>query len=1287
MMRKVVLLSVLCTLPVMLFGQSKSVKIDWGEKNSSQPSLTTSTDFTNLQKKNNESHTLELEGEWVMYSQIWEDTRPVNPNSIRVAGIKYGTLSADELSRIDRSVLPSKLTYTFNSTYSRDKLYTAFTIVPVINENGTLRKIESFTINYSYRTDRGGTKRIPITNSVLASGSWYKFRIEKTGIHRVDKSFLDNIGMNTDGIDPRTLKIYGHGGDPLPELNAENTEYDLPQNAIQVIGEEDGSFDSGDFILFYGKTAGFNSENPTNINPYSDETYYYITAGGDPGLRVQPMIEPSGNPTVTISSFNDYQFHEEDAISPALVGRKWFGNRFDIESEQSFEFNFPNIVPGSEMEVDIKVASASDIATSMAISINGTSTNPLIFSPIADPKLLDLRELVSTFPSSGENVKVDLTYNNAGNPASIGYLDYIRIGALRQLNGTGQQLSFRFKDAATLSGVGEYQIANASAFSQVWDVTDKGNITRKLNEGGNATFSFKSTMGTVREYVAINPADYFTPVQAAQSVVPNQDIKGTIFKDESGNFKDVDYIIVTPSFLLQPALRLARYRMDSDGLNVKVIPLDKIYEEFSSGQQDITAIRNMVKYVYDNASSPEKRVKYLCLFGDASVDYKDRLSNNTNIVPVYHIYDRQNQVSTFRSYMSDEYYAMMDPEDGTMALTDMSDIATGRILADNVSLANTLVDKIIEYDSKGSYGNWRNNFVLISDDADSRGDSRLQFDLDDLGDDISAEKPFINVKKIHMDAYQQQTSAGGNRYPEVNEAVSNALEVGALVVNYFGHGGEDGLAKEFVFTKDQAIELQNKGKYPCVVTVTCEFTKFDNPLRTTAGELTYWNRNGGAIALITTTRSITVGTGVEYNIQLAPELFGFGTNNINPPAEALRLARNLLPRIDRYVVFFVGDPAMHLAFPKQKVRLTTLNGVPIEQSTDTLQALSRVRLGGEVVDEAGNLLSNYNGVLEGKVYDKNVDRQTLGNDGTREILPNGDPGPLIIMDFITLGEILFNGQATVTNGTFEFEFVVPRDIQIPVDTGRVSLYAQRNEQLEDQTGYDLRLRVGGLNENAPEDNEGPLISLFMNDESFVSGGITNNEPILIAKLEDENGINTASGIGHDITAIIDGDEANPFVLNEYYQAEVDDFTKGKATYKLRDLEKGLHTLTLKAWDVYNNSSTMDIQFVVAGNDELEVTRVLNYPNPFVNYTEFWFNHNRPFEPLEVQVQVFTVTGKVVWTKNQIVNTDGFLSRDIVWDGLDDFGDKIGKGVYVYKLTVKSTLTNQQIEKFEKLVIL
>ena len=346
-----------------------------------------------------------------------------------------------------------------------------------------------------------------------------------------------------------------------------------------------------------------------------------------------------------------------------------------------------------------------------------------------------------------------------------------------------------------------------------------------------------------------------------------------------------------------------------------------------------------------------------------------------------------------------------------------------------------------------------------------------------------------------------------------------------------------------------------------------------------------------------------------------------------------------------------------------------------------MKALDKVKLTGEIQDVNGNIISNYKGVLEAKLFDKNLERSTLGNDG---VSVNGE---LLILDFITLGEVLFNGKASVVDGMFEFEFVMPRDTEIPLDTGRISFYSQDDNSLKDQTGYNLDLKIGGLNEDAPEDNEGPLINLFMNDESFVTGGITNDSPVLIAKLSDDNGINTSSGIGHDMIAILDGDESNPFVINEYYQADIDDYSKGKASFTFRDLEEGMHTLTLKVWDVYNNSSTAEIQFIVAGNDDLEITNVLNYPNPFVSYTEFWFNHNRPFEPLEVQVQVFTVAGKVVWTKNQIINTDGFLSRDIIWDGKDDFGDRIGKGVYVYKISVISSLTNKRVEKIEKLVIL
>ena len=1018
-------------------------------------------------------------------------------------------------------------------------------------------------------------------------------------------------------------------------------------------------------------------ENDSNLNPYSDDSYYYVTAGGAPGKRVIPMVEPTGTVDFNINEFDDYQFHEKDEYSPTKLGRKWFGNRFDIESEQSYSFEFPNIVTGKPMRLIVKAAAASESDTSLAVSINSASLDPLNFSRLGESGLLSMDFMDVEVPANNAMVNVDLAYNNAGNPSSIGYLDYIGLWAVRQLKGAGGQLAFQYNNAANLSGVGEYQISNATEFSQVWDVTDSQFITSKQNEGNASAFSFKQTLGEVRKYVAVNPNNYYVPTKIAQSAVQNQNLKGTIFKDESGNFKDVDYIIIAPPFLIQPALRLAQHNKELQGLNVKVVTTDKIYEEFSSGRQDISAIRNFIRYVYFNASTEAKRIKYVGIMGDASIDYKNRLPNNNNNVPTFQTLLGTNIATHF---MSDDFFGNMDPSEGTIgsggsADVDRLDIAMGRILADNVSLANAMVDKIIKYNEKSSYGNWRNNFVLISDDVDVPSEDILERKLDALGDTISVKKPFINVKKIHADAYQQEASAGGNRYPEVNDAIKTAIEAGAIIMDYFGHGGEDGLAHEAIYTKEAAQELKNKDNLPCIITVTCEFTKFDNPLRITAGELTYQNKDGGAISLVTTTRAVFINVGVDFNERLANQLFGFDTETPAPPAEGLRISKTQIPTETRRVVFYIGDPAMPLAFPKRNIRLTKLNGVPIAQATDTLKALSKIKIEGEVVNTAGTLMSDYNGVLEAKIFDKNVMRRTLDNDTHN-----------VFMDFTPLGEGLFNGQATISNGIFEFEFVVPRDIQIPIGKGRVSLYAKRDNIPENQTGVNLDL--DGLNENAPEDNEGPLIRLYMNDESFVSGGITDDSPMLLAKLEDPNGINTASGIGHDIVAILDGDESNPFLLNEFYQAEVDDYTKGKTHYKFRDLEDGLHTLTLKAWDVYNNSSTAEIQFIVAGSGKLEITRVLNYPNPFVNYTEFWFNHNRPDETLDVQVQVFTVTGKVVWTKNETVQPTGsYLYREITWDGRDDFGDRIGKGVYVYKITVRSALTNQRVEKFEKLVIL
>lgn len=455
-------------------------------------------------------------------------------------------------------------------------------------------------------------------------------------------------------------------------------------------------------------------------------------------------------------------------------------------------------------------------------------------------------------------------------------------------------------------------------------------------------------------------------------------------------------------------------------------------------------------------------------------------------------------------------------------------------------------------------------------------------------------------------------------------------------------------------------------------------------MRESGGEKLYLNPVGGAIATVATNRLILVSTGTQLNNVLDEYLYSY--DNLEPVsmAESLRLAKTdprLSSRSDKRVVAFVGDPALKLAIPEPKVVLTAINGSPVDSNTEVLQALATVELEGEVRDLNNMKIEGYEGNVNVTVYDKEIQRETLANDNTTN--SNG----LIKIEFTQLGEILFKGQASVVNGSFKVKFVMPRDTQIQLGKGRVSFYAKREDILEDQNGFSENVTIGGIDRSAPEDKTGPEAQLFMNDTNFVNGGITDNSPFLLALLQDENGINTSSGIGHDITAILDGDETNPYVLNDYYEANVDDFTSGQVYFPLRDIEPGLHTLTVKAWDTYNNSVETGIQFVVSSSNGIELSRVLNYPNPFNNYTEFWFNHNRPFDPLDVQVQVMTISGKVVWSNIQTVTTSGFTSRDITWDGTDDFGQRLGKGVYIYKIQVKSTLTNQTASKTEKLVIL
>jgi hypothetical protein len=1276
-MKKILYILVFCFSQFVSAQQSGNIALEW---NDNVYKLNSRFQFS-IPSFQNENFSFDDTKKTITFFKTFKYNGVAAANAVRVSNVVYETMPADKLGELDKKHIPNSINVQSESVRSRDDFSSVLQFSPIIYENGTYKRVKSLDYTFLPDTKRGieSETRRAVFSSVLGNGVWKKFYIEKSGVYKISKQFLSELGFGVN-VDPRTIKLYGSGGEMLPLLNSTPYQEDLTENAIQFVGEEDGVFNDSDYILFYAKGLdNWSNENQTHLNLYATKAYYYITSSAGNGKRIQTLSEPVTTPDNVYTSFDDYQFHEVDNVNIVRLGRKWFGETFNAQNEWAFDFNFPNLQTTSPVTVNINAAAAGAVSTFLNVKVENQDLGNLSFTAINPDGPVYASSNNGTYSvnlGSGA-FKVLLKYNNNGVPSANAYLDYITVKAKSLLRGFGKQFSFKVDEVSTNVGVCEYQIANASAISQVWDVTDIYNVSAKVNNGQNQ-FSVLATMGDTRKYIAIDNSDFYTPSRDSDSAVANQDLKGDVFKDNQGNFQDVDYLIVTPQFLLTQAERLANFHRTANQLKVKVVTLEKLYTEFSSGKQDIGAIRNFVKYIYKNASDPSKRIKYLCLFGDASFDFKNRISNNTNVVPVFYSLDSFSLVSSF---ISDDYFGMMDDNEGMMLSAQGLDVAVGRMLVSTLTQAEQMVTKVIDYYDEKSYGKWRNNLVFFSDDVDRESDATLQTVVDNLANTITSNKPFFNAKKIHADSYVQETTSGGQKYPKAKEDFINSFAQGALLFDYLGHGSEDVLAQERYFENVDAQNLSNKYRYPLFVTVTCEFTRFDNPFHKTGGEFTYWNPFGGAVSMVTTTRQIGQSTGENFNQRLTQYLFAYGSNNYVSIAEAVRLTKGSMLNSGNNVVFYIGDPALKLAIPRPRITLTKINDVPVNTVTEPLKALSLVKLSGEVTDEFNSLLSNYNGELSINIFDKEIDRTTLGNDGVMI------GGVVHKMNFKTLGETIFRGNASITNGLFEFSFVVPKDIKIAEGNGKVSFYAKKTNALEDQTGFDATIRIGGLNTNAEVDNTAPRVRLYMNDESFVSGGITNESPLFLAFLEDENGINTASGIGHDIIAYLDGDETKPYVLNDYYETELDDYTKGKLKFPFQNLTPGLHTLTFKAWDVYNNLITSELQFIVVDDEKLVLKNVLNYPNPFVNHTEFWFTHNKPFEPLEVQVQVLTISGKVVWSKNQTITTEGFTSRDITWDGRDDYGDRIGKGVYVYKLTVKSTLTNKKVEKFEKLVIL
>lgn len=1106
-------------------------------------------------------------------------------------------------------------------------------------------------------------------NSVLSNGTWYKFAVDTTGVFKIDANFLGNLGINTNAINPKNIKIYGNGGSLLPEVVNISRPSGLQENAIYIEGEADETFNNDDFILFYAKGPHSWSVNTTSNtanhiqNIYSDKSYYFLTIDDTSGKRITQKTNILNTPSVTIDEFEDYTFYEKENTNLIAVGRLWFGEDFSIENSKSFSIPFPNTLQNAPITIKVTAVTQSTTTSSMSVTVNGEALSSLSFPPVSSSTSSGLARYAQSSgiitANNNDNINITLNYNNNGNPSANAYLDYIEVFGKKQLTANNKQFSFRNFSVANTNDVVAYNIENNTNIFQVWDVTDIVNPQNIENQSTTADFVFNENGGTLKEYVVLTENDFYTPIRIENPIISNQNLH---------NLTDIEYLVITNENLSSQAQRLVNYHQNNSNLNAKVVVLQQIYNEFSSGAPDIVGIRDFIKHLHDN-SSTSKKLKYVCFLGDSSYDYKDRISSNNNIVPTFHAVESFDLVF---SYVTDDFFVMIDDTDGTMIGTSTIDIASGRIPVSTTQEAKNVIDKILSYYETESFGNWRNTITLIADDIDTGTDATLQSGLEKIADTIKKYKPIFNINKIYMDAYQQENSSGGERYPGVNNDIANAIETGSLVFNYFGHGGEDGLASERILDIPE-IQNFNNEKLPLFITVTCEFSRFDNPLRETAGEQLFLNENGGAVSMITTTRDVFISLGESFNKTLTNYVLDFDESD-STIAENLIKAKNETSSSQRFFIYFFGDPAMKLAIPKPNIQITKLNGIDISQPIDTLKALSSISIEGMITNN-NVILSNFNGTIATTIFDKPINKQTLDNDNSG-----------IVNTFDAQESKLFTGKSSVENGIFKFDFIVPKDAKIAYGNGKISMYA--DNAIIDKAGANFDIVIGGINENAPEDTIGPEMEAYMNDESFIDGGNTNTSPNLILKLADISGINTSiTAVDHDIVAILDGNQSESIVLNDYYETELDDFTKGQVKYQLRDLSVGLHTITIKAWDTYNNSSETTLTFEVVSDNGLVLNNVLNYPNPFVNYTEFWFNHNKPNEPLEVQVQIFTISGKLIKTINQLVQTTGGLSRSITWNGLDDYGAKIGKGVYIYKLKVTSNTNKLSSEKYEKLVIL
>ncbi len=1128
-------------------------------------------------------------------------------------------------------------------------------------------------INWSTKEFNQSVRK-QVQNSVLATGDFYKIEVKETGIYKIDKVYLQNAGINPDNIDPQTIKIYNNGGKELPYNNSASAIDDLNEVSIYVQTDVNGKFE---YLLFYGISTfdwvydSIEKKYKSYVHPYANSNIYWFTYGGSAGKRIQIINSPNIPTAVQMPYAYNRFFEKAEIINLGHTGTQWVSQNISYNECFSFVKNLPGYVDGSNINIKMRFGNSSSIIAYFNLKDENSNFNQIyevqgIFSEFSHfiPRTIEESySLLPGFNSTSLKLCLPAQYNSQG---VKGNYDFYEIHYKRYLNSV-QNNSIEIFTPDTTQLV-EYQVSPFNSSSiRIFEVSDFSNV-KIINPisytSGIVKFQENLVEGSPKRYFIIGDNNYKTPVSIS-SKVPNQNLHGIT--------TGASNLIIAPTEFLSAANRLKEQR-EKEGINkinTLVIDINQIYNEFSGGLLDPVATRNFLKYAFNNWN---ERPLYVLFLGDGSYDYKNiyNLTTKNYLPPIEKNDPEQNEIT---SYPSDDFITDIN-ENFTSPEPCRPDFSHARLCVNSLSEANSVIDKIIEYESPNTMGIWKKKIMYVADDGwttrSTQGEEgSIHTDQCELVAEVYTAKDF-EKDKIYIVTYPAVITPQGRRKPGANIDIIKGWNEGRLLINYVGHGSTDLWAHEHIFVRDEGIaQLKNKGKYPIMTIASCDISRWDDPYLISMGEQLVYVANKGVISSVGSVRPVFSTPNAILNNTLWGN-FMFVKDTLNLPlrfGKSLYLTKNQLPYVSDNDMKFciIGDPAMRISIPQYFTKIDSINNTSTND-TAHIKALQRVKITGRILKPDSTFWSDFNGSIQIKVFD--VDRDV-------------DFVDFVIYHFRFKldGGIIFTGKTQVVNGKWSVEFIVPKDISYKKGTGKILAYFYDN--INEGSGFSNKFVIDGIDSTAVIDTIGPEITLYMDSRNFRSGDVINQNSKIIADFYDESGINLTGTIGHKIEAIFNEDESKKIDLTQYYNS-VSGFQYGTIEYPIDNLTEGKYRLRVKAWDTYNNPNYSEIEFTVKSTSSLYVADIYNYPNPFKDKTSFIFKHNLD-SPIDVEIKIYTVSGKLIKEIKQSNITEKFVQID--WDGRDSDGDAIANGVYLYKLIIKAedgNFNNSSIHKLAKL---